>query len=200
MNPSAREALRYLRAKPGDSAAQALVEEGFAALKAAEPRHVWRTFSKEFILQAFQSKALDNHLEGCEEAALLAATLGVDADRLIRRAEATNIVRATALHACAAAKIEAYVNAAQAQIEGAGWTRFSPGYGDFPLSAQKTLLALLDAEKRIGLYITQAGMLVPMKSVTAVLGLGKAMEGRAEGKRGQCEKADCAFRGECAGT
>lgn len=196
MNSCTREALRYLRAGPGDAVALALVEEGFATLEAVAPRHIWRAFPTGLLLNAFQSQTLASHLEGCEEAALFAATLGTEADGLIRRAEAINMAQAAALHACAAAKIEAYCDTVQAEIEGAKRPRYSPGYGDFPLSAQKTLLALLDAQRRIGLYITSGGMLAPMKSITAVLGFGEAKEGCKGGKCGLCEKLDCAFRGD----
>ena len=49
--------------------------------------------------------------------------------------------------------------------------RFSPGYGDRPLSMQDDLLAAVEAGKRIGLATTQGHMLTPMKSVTAIIGL-----------------------------
>ena len=49
--------------------------------------------------------------------------------------------------------------------------RFSPGYGDLPLSLQEELLSAVEAGKRIGLATTAGYMLTPMKSVTAIIGL-----------------------------
>ena len=48
--------------------------------------------------------------------------------------------------------------------------RFSPGYGDFPLTAQRDIFAILDCPKRIGLSLNQSLLLSPTKSVTAVIG------------------------------
>ncbi len=196
MNPLTGEALRYLRAGPDDGRALALVEEALRALEPVRPRHVLRVFPVQEVLALFGSASLRAHLTGCAEVALLAATLGAEADRMIRRAETIDMPRAAALHACAAAKIEAHCDAAQAVIPGAERPRFSPGYGDFSLAAQRPLLDALDAGRRIGLYLTDGGMLVPVKSVTAVLGLGPAPEGCAQDKCARCGKADCAFRGQ----
>ena len=49
--------------------------------------------------------------------------------------------------------------------------RFSPGFGDLPLAVQPAFLAALDAPRRIGLAATAGNLLVPTKSVTAVVGL-----------------------------
>ena len=49
--------------------------------------------------------------------------------------------------------------------------RFSPGYGDLPLSLQPGLCAVLDAERRVGIHVTSSFLMNPGKSVTAVIGL-----------------------------
>ena len=49
--------------------------------------------------------------------------------------------------------------------------RFSPGYGDMPLSAQPVLLATLDAQRRPGITLSKSLLMTPTKSVTAVVGL-----------------------------
>ncbi len=50
--------------------------------------------------------------------------------------------------------------------------RFSAGYGDFPLENQRWIHEALELE-RIGVAITESCMLVPEKSVTALLGVEK---------------------------
>ena len=46
--------------------------------------------------------------------------------------------------------------------------RRSPGYGDLPLSLSRTIINELDAPRRLGVSITDSGLLVPSKSVTAI--------------------------------
>ena len=46
--------------------------------------------------------------------------------------------------------------------------RRSPGYGDLPLALSRTILAELDAPRKIGVSITDRDLLVPTKSVTAI--------------------------------
>ena len=48
--------------------------------------------------------------------------------------------------------------------------RYSAGYGDFKLENQKTIYDLLDL-KKIGVDITESCVLVPEKSVTAMVGI-----------------------------
>ena len=49
--------------------------------------------------------------------------------------------------------------------------RFSPGYGDLPITLQNQLLDLLDAPRRVGLTASASHILIPRKSVTAILGV-----------------------------
>lgn len=75
--------------------------------------------------------------------------------------------------------------------------RFSPGYGDFPIEVQDAFLRLLSAEKRIGLTATENHILIPRKSVTAVIGIigtGTAADGEPPKKR-SCE--GCNLRDRC---
>lgn len=48
--------------------------------------------------------------------------------------------------------------------------RFSPGFGDWPLSGQRNLLEWLGAE-RIGIILTDKFTMVPEKSVSAIIGI-----------------------------
>ncbi|MCL1964584.1 MAG: Vitamin B12 dependent methionine synthase activation subunit [Firmicutes bacterium] len=197
MSEAKREALRYLGVRGrADPAIAALVDECFGLLAAQPPRHVVRVVPAGEALALGESRSLAKYLAGCEEAALLAATLGSHADQLIRRFAVTDTLRAAALHACAAARIEAYCDAVQAEVPGALRPRFSPGYGDFPLAGQRKLLALLDAGRRLGLYLTDGDMLAPSKSITAVMGIGPAAAGCKRGKCAGCDKADCVFKEE----
>ena len=71
---------------------------------------------------------------------------------------------------------------------------FSPGYGDWSLAAQDRVLDLLQAPKRIGLTLTEGGMLVPEKSITALVGISDRPEEACGQKCMRCNKTDCPFR------
>ena len=132
-------------------------------------------------------------MEGCKEIVVLAATLGSEADRLIKKYSVTDMSKAVVMQACAAAKLEEFCDNIQKRL-GYMRPRFSPGYGDFPLEYQKLILQLLEAPKKIGLSMTEASMLVPTKSVTAIIGIHNIDENCQKSGCEICNKMDCAFR------
>ena len=101
-------------------------------------------------------------------------TLGLQVDELIRSAEVSDMAGAVILDRFASDFAEQLCDQVQAELaakHGELTTRFSPGYGDFPLAAQHDILKLLNAGKAIGLFATDSGVLIPGKSVTAVVGI-----------------------------
>ena len=81
----------------------------------------------------------------------------------------------------------------QAAAEGTYLTgRFSPGYGDWPITVQPLLASALDTQRRIGLCVTQTDLLLPRKSVTALLGIS---DHPVMGQLAGC--GHCALRGRC---
>lgn len=143
-----------------------------------------------------QGDAIRAHLKGCRACILMAVTLGIGADKAIKQAQLRSMAEAVVLDACATAAIEAAADAVEAEIQqtaGPCNFRFSPGYGDFPLAFQKELLALLNAEKQLGLHVNAGGMLLPTKSVTAVLGV-TTEQTEAPSKCARCENRErCAY-------
>ena len=209
-----REVYRYLGLKGAapDEATRRAVEAAVAELEAAvEPKQVSRRFALKWTGNSVveieglrvESRALAGNLAGCDEAFLFAATLGIGPDRLIARAQAAGAMsRAVALQAAAAAMIEAWcdrVNGAlldEVRAQGKALRpRFSPGYGDFSLECQPGLFRLLGVQKRIGVALTDSLLMIPTKSVTAVVGIADAARGSTAGCAA-CDRADCAFRDE----
>lgn len=176
--------------------------------KAAAPKHVFGIFpitvtqdAVGFPAFTIKSRALAKHVALCDEAALFAATLGAQADRLMTQTAYRNIGDAAVLQACAAVLIEEYCDACAGEIEAKAKgkylkPRFSPGYGDFPLSHQRDILSALFADKRIGLYTTDGLMLTPTKSVTAVIGIAAEQSGCNIQKCALCKSEGCVFRKE----
>ena len=58
----------------------------------------------------------------------------------------------------------------------------------------RLVLDLLQAPKRLGLTLTAGGMLVPEKSVTALVGISDRKEEACGQKCMRCTKPDCPFR------
>ena len=52
-------------------------------------------------------------------------------------------------------------------------TRYSPGYGDLPIGIQRDFIRLLDTVRRIGLNVSDSGIMIPRKSVTAIIGISE---------------------------
>ena len=183
------EVLRYMGCHPdrADPATRALAEDCAAqVLQTVTPRWTWRVFDLTFETGGVRmgglllpGEDLRTHLKGCERAALFCATLGAGADALIRRAESGDMARALALDCAAAAAVEEVCDQIELELQalfpGCSFPfRYSPGYGDLPLTLQGDLLALLDALRRVGLTASASNILLPRKSVTAILGIAQS--------------------------
>ena len=131
----------------------------------------------ELILKG---KDIARHLSGCGQAVLLAATLGAEADTLIHKWKRVDLTRSYVLDACGTQLVEECCDEIQRQIQTeaaasglVATQRFSPGYGDFLLDIQPNIIAALNADRRIGLTCTEHFILLPRKSITALIGLGE---------------------------
>ena len=127
----------------------------------------------------FESEGLVRNLTGCCGAILLAATIGPACDMLVRRASITSAADSAVYQAAGAAAIEAFLDdyndKLKSSYEAKGLflrPRFSPGYGDLKLEHQKDWFRLLDITKQIGIELTDSLLMVPTKSVTAIIGIG----------------------------
>ncbi len=173
-------------------------------LRTARPRAVWRLFTVlpdgSFAGTGFRPAGGDVPalLRDCDRAILMAATLGMECEALLRRAQARDMGEAVILDAAASAAVENVCDNLCADLAerfrpGFLTDRFSPGYGDFPLGCQRELCDILDVTRQIGVSLTESGLLLPQKTVTAVLGI--AAEPQPHRHRG-C--GDCVLAGSCA--
>lgn len=186
---SNHEIYRYLgygRQTPDVSVLEKIYNCKQRLMEDVTPRAVWKYYdidwrdhtsiSVEDILVT--SRNLSKNLKDCHRICLMAATLGPAPDRFIQKAEVTAMSDAVIFQAVSAAMIEAYCNYINGQIrqemEAQGLflrPRFSPGYGDFPLDFQRTIGQLLNMSKEIGITLTDSLLMMPSKSVTAVIGI-----------------------------
>ena len=117
-------------------------------------------------------------LNNSKSAVIMAVTLGGFIDKKIAFYEKTNLTKALILDSCATTAVEEVCDIIERHIKekalerDLGITfRYSPGYGDLPLSVQKDFISTLSADKRIGLNTSEHYLLFPRKSVTAIIGL-----------------------------
>ena len=185
------EVFRYLGHRGQEISAEldTLVEECMQVIRReATPMQACKAFDISFIEDGIslnnteiilRGKDIGRHLQGCTQAVLMAQTLGIAADRIISQFETADITKSLVLDACATQYVEECCDNLEESIKRAAsekgqiiTLRFSPGYGDLPLEIQPKLIAALEAEKRIGLTCTQSLIMIPRKSVTAIVGVG----------------------------
>lgn len=202
-----KEILRYAGCKETDIEVLALMQ---ACLKEVQDKLTYKVCYRElpitidgdicdFEFFQFQSGNLAGNLRNCKRVVLFAATIGVEIDRLIARYGRISPAKGLMFQAIGAERIEALCDAFCKDIAlETGMKlqpRFSPGYGDLPLTVQKDIFAVLDCGKRIGLSLNDSLLMSPSKSVTAFVGLLDGESPKTINKCSACNKKDCAFRG-----
>lgn len=124
------------------------------------------------------SRDLSRALAGCEGILLFAATAGIGFDRLLLREGKRSPARALLLQAvgtaCAEELCDRLCRELDRELREKGYSlcpRFSPGYGDLPLSLQREVFSYLGCPARIGLTLNESLLMSPSKSVTAIAGI-----------------------------
>lgn len=159
-------------------------------------------------------KDIQAHLNGCQEVYLLCATIGMFVDKNIRLRMVMEPAAGVILDSCGSVAVEQVVDAVEKEIEkevmeqGKQITwRFSPGYGDLPLTIQRDIADILDIHRKLGVSVNEDMLMTPSKSVTAIIGVlehasdcGKQEEGTKENglihiKEHKCER--CKNRERC---
>lgn len=210
------EVFRYLgyQKHPHDAETEALVAEiSGTVAKAVTPKSIYREFTLDISPEkiiiggnsgiATESRGLRKNLGGCKSVLLFAATLGAEADALVRKYSLVSSARAAVAQAVCAEAIENYADEINEKIriqqaENGRFLRprFSPGYGDFPLSYQTDFFRLLDISKHIGVSLNDSLLMIPTKSITAIIGISDRETECGADKCRNCGKKDCDFRNE----
>lgn len=210
------ELLRYIGYKPGMDISGFEPEIAACAqsvLAACAPRHTVGRYGIVSVPEGIavqktalvlEGKSLAEHLAGCGECFLLAATLGGEVEREISRLGLSGLGSRLFADAAATAAIESYCDFIEDSLretvkkEGLSLTaRFSPGYGDLPLEAQAGFIKTLDTSRKIGLTLTPEMIMLPRKSVTAVIGISRMPGKFSTGREcDTCTQKHCPYRKE----
>lgn len=205
------EFLRYLgwRGQETDGAfLENLDRAARRCLDVAEPRSTARRFTLNerwelgntgVVLEGGDIRA---HLGGCREIYLFAATLGIAAERELAKLSSQGAYEALLFDTACTCAIESYCDDVCEDLQKSCGRRllprFSCGYGDFPLEAQRDICRLLRTDTAIGLCCDESCLLTPRKSVTAVVGITDEPPAAAEkkgcGNCAACKHTGCAFR------
>lgn len=184
------EVLRYLGYKNQelDQITSTLISDSIEEIRSLiDERYIFEVFDifrkeNKLILKGsnFELKGNDikKHLKDSQQCILLGVSLGHKVDTRIRYYEKTSMDKALILDACATAAIEEISNRICEEIKRklkkdnkTLTRRYSPGYGDLPLNIQGDFLSMINAEKEIGLTSTPNSILIPRKSITAIMGV-----------------------------
>lgn len=186
MNVNRKEIYRYLSA--GNMPSEELDARIDRSVSLAENAVRSRSVSALYACQAdengvtvggvrFAGSSLARNLRSCKRVFLLAVTLGVEADLLLRQESQRGAANAAVMQAVLTECIEQACDRAERELAAtlAPWERlrprFSLGYGDTLLSDQTSFFALLPVTKRLGVSLSDSFLMTPTKSVTAFLGI-----------------------------
>ena len=212
----AAETRRYAglqRAK--DFSENMIVEACREALLLIDSKALWQEYDYDAIRQeivvekerfVLTGRNIGKHLSSCEKVFLLAVTVGDaienEIDAKFKRGE---YAAAILLDAAATAAVEQAADETEKALRRCAAKegfflrrRFSPGYGDWSLAAQRDITHLCCAEE-IGIILSEGLMLTPRKSITAVVGLSRTCTDEkakisSAGKCAGCSKTDCPSR------
>ena len=190
-----KKVLRYLQYKNQNISDNLLkvIEQSIEETKSIiNPRFVLRTYpikkvnlpneKNQIILNGvnltLKSDDLYNLLLECDECILMSATLGLEMEKEIRRLTYTDLTKGIIIDSCATTAIEEVCDIVQDHIakkllkEDKYITyRYSPGYGDLSIENNVGINNILNSQKEIGLTVTNSGIMIPRKSVVALIGV-----------------------------
>lgn len=115
----------------------------------------------------------ERHFANCGALYVILASLGQESERKMKETFALSPTKGLILDACYSELLERRLDKIEEELEKNGeklTSRISCGYGDLPLKTQRPLLETLGAE-RYGVFLNESCMLVPNKSVIALVGV-----------------------------
>ena len=193
-----KEILRYASCRDEDENVLSLI---YSCIDEVRKKLSYKVCYGEFDVDYFKIKSemFSKNLKNCSEVIVFAATVGIEIDRLIAKYGRISPSRALIFQAIGAERIEALCDTFCKELANEKKMnlspRFSPGYGDLPLSVQKYIFDVLDCSKHIGLTLNDSLLMSPSKSVTAFVGLSNNKNIEINNKCTLCDKTDCAYRG-----
>ena len=217
------EVLRYLRYK-GQEIESSFSEKIDLAIEQTRsiitPRAVYERYPLKFFEDRIEvegtnlvlkSKDISKLLRGCD---LFAATIGTKVEMETRKAEYVDLAKSIIMDSAATTFVERTCDYVQEiiekEVEKSGkyiTMRYSPGYGDLPLECGKEILNILQSQNKIGLTTSSSGLMIPRKSVSAIIGIydsSKDKDNKVKKGKKSCLECpnynNCIYRRESGGA
>lgn len=143
-------------------------------------------------------RVIGRQLRGSEAFALFVATAGAEFEELqFRLKDDDDMVRTFIADSFGSVIAELTADmmerSLQSGIAARGWhhtNRFSPGYCGWHVSGQQQLFSLFADGRTCGVRLTESSLMLPIKSVSGVIGLGSGVR-RLDYSCGLCGLTDC---------
>lgn len=217
ININQSEVLRYLqyRGQEIDKDLKDTIDECVDITKnKINPRYLSRIYpiqiNKDNVVElegtnlTLENKDIYELLKECNECVIMAATLGLEIEKEIKRHSYSDLTKGLIIDSCGTTAIEEVCDIIQDNVEKVFLEqnkfitmRYSPGYGDLPIEKNIDILNVLNAQKQIGLTITSNGIMIPRKSVVAIIGISniKIDESKKEKSCENCKNyRNCTYR------
>jgi len=145
-------------------------------------------------------KIIGSQLSGLEAVAVFVCTAGSEISALAKDLAAKgDLIPAYVLDSIASETVERAMDRIQEKLAASVLAygrkttrRFSPGYCGWPVSAQHDLFSLLP-ENFCGVSLTGQALMLPLKSVSGIIGIGRHVQQRDYPCR-VCRVEDCLYR------
>ncbi len=196
-----KEILRYAGVGENSSELEELIDE---CIEEVLPKLYYKVCFCELPTKDFfvgSSKDLEKNLGDCTSVILFCATIGIEIDRLIWRYSSISPLKSLLFQAIGTERIESLcdlfnyeIKEQKKKIGKFTRPRFSAGYGDFPIEAQKDIIRILDTSRKIGVNLNESLLMSPSKSVTAIIGITDKNICEDKKECEICKKEDCEYR------
>lgn len=164
------------------------------------PKFVCKTFTldhsplqiKELAVTLPYQELLDL-FDSCHSCLIIGCTLGQEVERHLKYLSKIDMTKMTIFDAVASSYIEYVCDQYEDSLPLGDHTfRFCPGYGEVPITLNKTFARALDMPKHIGLTVQDSNILLPQKSMIGMIGIG---DKKYKKHCFSCiKKQDCPFR------
>ncbi|MDR0989712.1 MAG: methionine synthase [Prevotellaceae bacterium] len=173
----------------------------------ARPRYAFVVSEVDLLAGGYFNvgKLIRSQLGGAEAFALFVATAGVEFEAFVQTVKQQgDMVQNYLLDAVGSVVAEKTADrmeeALQASLEPRGWhhtNRFSPGYCGWSVAEQHQLFRLFPTPAPCGIRLMESGLMIPLKSVSGILGVGARVQKRDYACR-FCRQPNCFRRKEQA--
>lgn len=157
-----------------DESIDSLINECIELVKnKAGFKYIYQEFTTTFPF--LENKDYQELLSNTSSYLLIGTTLGIEIDRLIKYYEKIDLTKSVILDAVASAYLEYKADLYEKNMNRELTFRFCPGYGNTSLEDNRQIHQIIKADKFLGITLLDTNLMVPLKSMLGVIGVGKNM-------------------------